>query len=103
MLRWPGRPILLLSVAGDLAVVILRLVARTARIPLFGPHAGEVEVAGALYLTCALADVGIVIGLGALAMRGLAPEGRIRVVVVFAESALLFWHLLPLLAGPSPH
>jgi hypothetical protein len=33
-------------------------------------------------------------------MRGLATEGRIQVVVVFAVSALLFWHLL---AGSSSH
>jgi hypothetical protein len=44
-----------------------------------------------------------VAGLGALAMRGLATEGRIQVVVVFAVSALLFWHLLHLLAGSSAH
>ena len=77
LLCWPGQPILLLGVAGNLAVVILWLVTRTAGIPLFGPHAGEVEAAGALDLTCTLAEVGIAIGLGALAMRGLTSEGRI--------------------------
>jgi hypothetical protein len=69
---------------------------RTAGITLIGPHAGDVEAAGALDLS----EVGIVAGLGALAMRGLATEGRIQVVVVFAVSALLFWHLL---AGSSSH
>jgi len=83
-----------------LAVVLLWLVTRTAGIPLIGPHAGDVEAAGALDLTCTLSEVGIVAGLGALAMRGLATEGRIQVVVVFAVSALLFWHLL---AGSSSH
>jgi hypothetical protein len=100
LLRWPGRPILLLGVAGNLAVVILWLMTRTAGITLIGPHAGDVEAAGALDLTCTLSEVGIVAGLGALAMRGLATEGRIQVVVVFAVSALLFWHLL---AGSSSH
>jgi hypothetical protein len=103
LLRWPGRPILLLGVAGNLAVVILWLVTRTTGIPLFGPHAGEVEEAGALDLICTLAEVGILVGLGALAMRGLTTEGRIQIVVVLAVSALLFWHLLHLLAGSSPH
>lgn len=103
LLRWPGRPILLLGVAGNLSIVILWLVTRTTGIPLFGPHAGEVEEAGALDLACTLAEVGIVVGLGALAMRGLTTEGRIQVVVVFAVSALLFWHLLHLLAGSSSH
>jgi hypothetical protein len=103
LLRWPGRPILLLGVAGNLAVVILWLVTRTAGIPLFGPHTGEVEATYALDLTCTPAEVGIVIGLGALAMRGLTSEGRIWVVVVSALSALFFWHLLHLLAGTSPY
>jgi len=103
LLRWPSRPILLAGVAGNLAIVILWLVTRTAGIPLFGPHAGEVEAAGGLDLTCTLAEAGIVAGLGALAMRGLATHGRIQVVVVFAVSALLFWHLLHLLAGSSFH
>jgi hypothetical protein len=103
LLRWSGRPILLLGAAGNLAVVILWLVTRTTGIPLFGPHAGDVEEIGALDLTCTLAEVGIVAGLGVLAMRGLTTEGRIQVVVVFAVSALLFWHLLHLLAGSSAH
>jgi hypothetical protein len=46
LLRRPNQAILLLGVAGNLAVVILWLVTRTTGIPLFGPHAGEVEEAG---------------------------------------------------------
>jgi hypothetical protein len=81
--------------------VILWLVTRTTGIPLFGPHAGEIEEAGVLDVACALAEVGIVAGLGTLAMRGLPTEGRIQIVVVAAASALLFWHLLHLLARSS--
>ena len=103
LLRWSGRPILLLGAGGNLVVVILWLVTRTTGIPLIGPHAGEVEEVGALDLACTLAEVGIVVGLGALAMRGLATQGRIQIVVVFAASAMLFWHLLHLLAGSSSH
>jgi hypothetical protein len=103
LLRWPSRPILLLGVAGNLAVVILWLVTRTTGVPLFGPHAGEVEEAGALDLVCTLAEVGIVVGLGGLAMRGLATQGRIQIVVVLAVVSLFFWHLLHLLAMSSAH
>jgi hypothetical protein len=103
LLGWSSRPFLLLGVAGNLAVVILWLVTRTTGIPFFGPHAGEVEGVGVLDLACTLAEVGIVAGLGALAMRGLPTEGRIQVVVVAAASSLLFWHLLHLLAGSSSH
>ena len=103
LLRRPDRAILLLGVAGNLAVLILWLVTRTTGIPLFGPHAGEVEEAGTLDLACTLAEVGIVVGLGTLALRGLTTEGRIQVVVVLAVSALFFWHLLHLLAMSSAH
>ncbi len=103
LLGWSSRPFLLLGVAGNLAVAILWLVTRTTGIPLFGPHVGEVEGVGVLDLACTLAEVGIVAGLGTLAMRGLPTEGRIQVVVVAAASSLLFWHLLHLLAGSSSH
>jgi hypothetical protein len=103
LLRWHSRPFLLLGVAGNLAIAILWFATRTTGIPLLGPHAGEVEGVGGLDLTCTLGEVGIVAGLGALAMRGLPTEGRIQVVVVAAVSSLLFWHLLHLLAGSSSH
>jgi hypothetical protein len=103
VLRWPARPILLLGVAGNLAVAILWLVTRTTGIPLFGPHAGEIEGVGVLDLACTLAEVGIVVGLAGLAMRDLEAQGRIQIVVAFATSALLYWHLLHLLAASSAH
>ena len=103
LLRRPSRPFLLLGVAGNLAVAILWLVTRTTGIPLLGPHAGEVEEVGVLDLACTLAEVGIVAGLGALAMKDLLTEERIQIVVVAAATSLLFWHLLHLLAGSSPH
>jgi hypothetical protein len=103
LLRPPSRPYLLVGVAGNLAVAILWLVTRTTGIPLLGPHAGEVEGVGWLDLACTLGEVGIVAGLGTLAMRGLPTEGRIQVVVVAAASSLLFWHLLHLLGGSSSH
>ncbi len=103
LLRLPGRPLFLLGVAGNLTIVILWLVTRTSGIPFFGPHAGEVEEVGTLDLACTLAEVCLVVGLGALVMRGLPTERRIQVVVVLAVSSLLFWHFLHLLAGSSAH
>jgi manganese oxidase len=103
LLRRPGWPLLLFGVAGNLAVVILWLVTRTSGIPLLGPHAGDVEEVGVLDLICTLAEVCVVFGLGALAMKDLATESRIQVLVVPGVSALLYWHLLHLLAGSSAH
>ena len=103
LLRRPGRPLFRFGVAGNLAIVILWLVTRTTGVPLLGPHAGEIEDVGLPDLACTLAEVGIVVGLGALVMRGLPTERRIQVVVVLAVSGLLFWHLLHLLAGASAH
>ena len=103
LLRWPTRSVLLLGAAGNLAVAILWLVTRTTGVPLLGPHAAEVEDVGVLDLACTLGEVGIVAGLGTLAMRGLPTEGRIQIVVVLAASSLLLWHLLHLLAASSSH
>ena len=103
LLRRSGIPVLLLGVGGNLAIVILWLVTRTAGIPLFGPHAGDIEEVGGLDLVCTLAEVGIVALLGMLALKDLPTQGRIQVVVVTAVSSLFFWHLLHLLAGPSVH
>ena len=103
LLLWPNRVILLAGVAGNLAIVILWLVTRTSGIPLFGPHAGDIEEMGTLDLVCTLAEVGIIAGLGVLVMRGLPTERRLQIVVVLAASSLLFWHLLHLLAGSSAH
>ena len=103
LLRHASLPFLPLGVAGNLSVVILWLVTRTTGVPFLGPHAGEVEEIGILDLACTLAEIGIVVGLGGLAMRDLPTERRIQVVVVLAVCSLLFWHLLHLLAGSSAH
>jgi len=103
LLRRPSRPLLLLGVAGNLTIVILWLATRTSGIPLLGPHAGDIEEIGALDLFCTLAEIGVIFGLGALAMKDLVTESRIQIVVVLAVSSLLFWHLLHLLARSSAH
>ena len=92
-----------MGAAGNLAVAILWLVTRTTGVPLLGPHAAEVEDVGVLDLACTLGEVGIVAGLGTLAMRGLPTEGRIQIVVILGASSLLLWHLLHLLTASSSH
>ena len=103
LLRRPSRPFLCWVLPGTRTIVILWLVTRTTGIPLLGLHAGEVEEVGTLDFFATLAEVCVVFGLGALAMKGLATESRIQVVVVLGVSALLFWHFLHLLAGSSAH
>ena len=90
LMRWSGRPLLLSGVAGNLAIVILWLVTRTTGTPLLGPHAGDQAEVGTLDLVCTLAEVGIVIVLGAMVMKGLSTQGRIQVVVVAGVAALFF-------------
>ncbi len=51
LLRWPTPLTFLLGIVGHLAIIGLYIVTRTAGIPLFGPHAGEVEDIGAV-LSC---------------------------------------------------
>src|SRR5215203_6437605 len=40
VLLWPTRIVLLLGIAGNLAIAVLYLLTRTVGIPLFGPEAG---------------------------------------------------------------
>jgi hypothetical protein len=41
LLRWPNRMVLLLGIAGNLAIVLLYLLSRTRGIPFFGPGPGR--------------------------------------------------------------
>src|ERR671916_1684522 len=52
---WGGRRIFLLGIGGNLAIVVFYLITRTVGVP-FGPHAGAVEVVGALDLTATLSE-----------------------------------------------
>lgn len=70
LLRWPRRPTCLLGILGNLAIIGLYIVTRTAGIPLFGPHAGEVEDIGVVDLTSKLAELALVIILVALMAIG---------------------------------
>jgi FtsP/CotA-like multicopper oxidase with cupredoxin domain len=66
LLRWPRPSVYFVGIAGNLAIVVLYLVTRTAGVPFFGPHAGEVEGIGAVDLTSTVAEVALVGALAAL-------------------------------------
>ena len=55
----PGRTWLMLGLAGNLAVLVLWVITRTAGIPL-GPQAGEVETIGVLDIVASAAELGVV-------------------------------------------
>ena len=97
LLRWPGRTILLLGVGGNLAIVSLYLLTRTVGIPLFGPHAGEVEGAGFMDLCATTSELGIVAALGALLLRGLPSDRKRLVLIVAAIAVVSVGHLAHLL------
>ena len=70
LVRWPRSPWVALGViAGNLAIVGMYVLTRTAGVPL-GPHEGVVEQAGAIDLGVTAAEVAIVFALlGALGPR----------------------------------
>jgi hypothetical protein len=78
LLRWPARLTFLIGIIGHLAIISLYVVTRTAGIPLFGPHAGEVEDIGVVDLTSKLAEFALVISLVALMAIGGSTFSRWR-------------------------
>jgi len=97
LLGRPSRGILLLGVGGNLAIVSLYLLTRTVGIPLFGPHAGEVEGAGFMDLCATTSELGIAAALGALLLRGLSSDRRRLVLIVAAIAVVSVGHLVHLL------
>ena len=102
LLRWPSRPLLLVGIGGNLAVIALYVVTRTAGIPFFGPHAGEVETVGAIDLCATASELALIIALGTLLLRGLPRERRRLVLVIVAVAAVSIGHLVHLLFRASP-
>ena len=76
LLRRPSRWLLLLGMVFNLGIVAFYLVTRTAGIPFFGPHAGEVEAVGAVDLLATMAELALVTFLA-----GLLRSARRREVV----------------------
>jgi hypothetical protein len=75
----PGRLLLWLGAVGNVAIVVLWIVTRTAGIPV-GPHAGEVEPVGLLDILAAVAELAVafaaVAALRQAAMSRIAPGSR---------------------------
>ncbi len=97
LLRWPNRGILLLGVGGNLAIASLYLLTRTAGIPFFGPHAGEAEGVGFSDLCATASELGIVVALGAVLLRGLPSDRRRLVLIVAAIAVVSVGHIVHLL------
>lgn len=92
LLRGPwGSSFYTVGIAGNLVIVVLWLVTRTAGIPFLGPHAWEVEGVGALDLSATAAEVALVVALVALRRgRGLSKEGWFMVFLLVVYAALAF-------------
>jgi len=78
LLRWPRQSTFLIGITGHLTIIGLYIVTRTTGIPLFGPHAGEVEDIGVVDLTSKLAELALVISLVALVAVGGSTLSRWR-------------------------
>ena len=85
LLRWPGRRLALAGAVGNLTLVSLYAATRTAGIPFFGPHAGEIHPVGTIDLICVAAELGLVAALVVLA--GVGASAR-RYVVLGSAQAL---------------
>ena len=101
LLRWPQRPLFLAGIAGNLSIVSLYIVTRTAGVPFFGPHAWHPEAVGALDLAATTAEVSLVVALVALAKGLAAPRAinlwRPRAATSFAGA----FTAVAVLAGPA--
>ncbi len=95
--RWPRRSLFLAGIGGNLSILALYLSTRTVGIPVFGPHAGEVESFGFVDLCATASELGIILALGALLMREFSRERKLQVAIVLTAAALLVGHLVHLL------
>lgn len=76
ILRAPSATLFCVGIIGNLAIFALWLVTRTIGIPVFGPHAGEVEEVGPIDIASKLVELLLVIILGA-PLRSAAPRPRV--------------------------
>jgi hypothetical protein len=74
ILRAPTPTVLWLGIIGNLAIIALWLVTRTIGIPVFGPHAGEVEEVGTIDVVSKLIELLLVIVLGVLLRTIQSPQ-----------------------------
>jgi hypothetical protein len=66
ILRAPTPTILRVGIIGNLAIIALWVVTRTIGIPVFGPHAGEIEAIGAIDVASKLVEVLLIVVLGVM-------------------------------------
>lgn len=66
LLRRPQPPVFLIGIVGNLTIIVLYIVTRTAGIPLVGPWAGEVEMVELIDLVSKTAEAGLIIALVSL-------------------------------------
>ena len=102
LLRRPRRPLLLVGIGGNVSIIVLYLLTRTVGIPLFGPHAGEVEGVGIADQFATTSELALVIMLGALLVRGLPRERVVVLLFVLALVGLFVGHLLHLIFSLTP-
>lgn len=101
VLLWPARTLLVAGIAGNLAIVVLYLLTRTAGIPLFGPEAGEVEGFGLVDVCATASEVGIALALGAALLQDATPERRRTILLIAAVALVGVGHVVHLLLRPS--
>ena len=102
LLRWPCRLLLVLGIGGNASIIVLYLLTRTVGIPLFGPHAGEVEGVGVADLLATTSELALVVALLAVLLRGLPRERVVVVLFVLALVGLFVGHLLHLMLSMTP-
>ncbi len=78
VVRRPTPALLRLGIVVNLAIIVLWAWTRTIGIPLFGPHAGEVEAVGAIDIVSKLAEAGVVALLVLARDRVPAPRANDR-------------------------
>jgi hypothetical protein len=89
IVRWPrSAPVALATIAGNLGIVGMYVLSRTAGIPM-GPHEGVVEEAGAIDLAVTAAELAIVVCL----ITELRPRPRRLVLNVLVAAGAVLWLL----------
>ncbi len=101
VLVWPTRTVLLLGIAGNLAIVVLYLLTRTVGIPLFGPGVWEVEGVGFVDLCATASEVGITVALGAALLRETTTERRRMILLITAVVLVSVGHVVHLVLRAS--
>ena len=96
LVRRPNGTVLVLGIAGNLAIVLLYLLTRTLGIPFFGPEAGEVEGVGVADACATASELGLVVALGAALLRDATPERRRTVLIFVALVLILVGHVVHL-------